>query len=138
VTYYFTAVETLVNVVLRVDPSELTAVTIAMDKNPAINAYSMAVAPRSSLINRSNRIRMAVSNLTPAVQGGFYLSAVATLVKVVFRLDPNVPTTVMIATEIPAAMRPYSMAVAPCSSVRNFFKRILICDALSAAIRKGN
>ena len=45
-----------------------------------------------------------------------YLGAVATLVKVVFRLAPTVPTTRMIATEIPAAMRPYSIAVAPDSS----------------------
>jgi hypothetical protein len=45
-----------------------------------------------------------------------YLSAVYTLVKVVLSLDPRLPTTVMIATEIPAAMSPYSMAVAPVSS----------------------
>jgi hypothetical protein len=33
------------------------------------------------------------------------LIAVWTLVNVVFRLLPSVPTTVMIATEMPAAMR---------------------------------
>ncbi len=42
-----------------------------------------------------------------------YFNAVEMLVKVLFRLVPTVPTTVMIATEMPAAMRPYSMAVAP-------------------------
>jgi hypothetical protein len=45
-----------------------------------------------------------------------YLSAVCTLVKVVLRLDPRLATTVIIATEIPAAMSPYSIAVAPVSS----------------------
>jgi hypothetical protein len=54
------------------------------------------------------------------------LIAVATLVKVVFRLVPNVPTTVMIATEIPAAINPYSMAVAPRSSPINLFSKILM------------
>ena len=36
--------------------------------------------------------------------------------KVVLRLDPRLATTVIIATEIPAAMSPYSIAVAPVSS----------------------
>jgi hypothetical protein len=47
-----------------------------------------------------------------------YFSAVWTEVKVVTRLDPTPVTTAMIATEMPAAMRPYSMAVAPDSSRR--------------------
>src|SRR5205823_310529 len=34
-----------------------------------------------------------------------------TLVKVVLRLEPRLDTTVTIAIEMPAAMRPYSMAV---------------------------
>jgi hypothetical protein len=38
---------------------------------------------------------------------------------VVLRLVPTPLTTVMITTEIPAAIRPYSMAVAPVSSARN-------------------
>src|SRR5262249_41504168 len=49
-----------------------------------------------------------------------YLSAVCTLVKVVFSFEPRPCTTAMIATEMPAAMRPYSMAVAPDSSFTNF------------------
>src|SRR4051812_13114648 len=48
-----------------------------------------------------------------------YLSAVWTLVKVVFNFEPRPCTTAMIATEMPAAMRPYSMAVAPDSSFIN-------------------
>jgi hypothetical protein len=41
------------------------------------------------------------------------------LVKFVFSFEPIVLTMAMIATEIPAAMRPYSMAVAPDSFLRN-------------------
>jgi hypothetical protein len=52
-----------------------------------------------------------------------YLPAVAScddiFVKVVFSWEPSEFTTVMIATEIPAAIKPYSMAVAPDSSRRN-------------------
>ena len=47
-----------------------------------------------------------------------YFTAVDTDVKVVFKPEPRVDTAVMIATEMPAAMRPYSMAVAPDSSRR--------------------
>jgi hypothetical protein len=41
-------------------------------------------------------------------------------VKVVVNFEPTPCTTAMIATEMPAAIRPYSMAVAPDSSFRNF------------------
>jgi hypothetical protein len=34
-------------------------------------------------------------------------------VNVLFKLEPTLCTTVMIATAIPDAIRPYSMAVAP-------------------------
>jgi hypothetical protein len=50
----------------------------------------------------------------------FYLPELArfveTVVNVFFRSVPTVFTTVMMATEMPAAMRPYSIAVAPDSS----------------------
>jgi hypothetical protein len=48
-----------------------------------------------------------------------YFSAVETDVNVVLRPEPGVPTTVMMATEIPAAIKPYSMAVAPSSLRKN-------------------
>ena len=48
-----------------------------------------------------------------------YLMAVEMLLKVVFRLVPRVLTTRMIAAAMPAAIRPYSIAVAPDSSLRN-------------------
>ena len=47
-----------------------------------------------------------------------YFIAVETDVKVVFKPEPRLVTAVMIATEMPAAMRPYSIAVAPDSSRR--------------------
>jgi len=49
-----------------------------------------------------------------------YFKAVETLVKVVLRAEPRFPTATMIAIEIPAAIRPYSMAVAPVSAYINF------------------
>ena len=52
-----------------------------------------------------------------------YFNAVDTEVNVVFNEEPRLATTVMIATAMPAAMRPYSIAVAPDSS-RN--KRMIV------------
>jgi hypothetical protein len=48
---YFSEVLTEVNLVLRVLPMPLTAVTITMLRPAAIRQYSMAVAPDSSLRN---------------------------------------------------------------------------------------
>ena len=42
-----------------------------------------------------------------------WLSAFETVVNVVFKFPPRACTTAIIATEMPAAMRPYSIAVAP-------------------------
>lgn len=42
--------------------------------------------------------------------------AVETLTKVAFKLVPSEPSVVMITTATSAAMRPYSIAVAPDSS----------------------
>src|SRR5215472_18047289 len=54
---------------------------------------------------------------------GAYFSAVDTLVKVVVKAVPVACTAAMIAMEMPAAIRPYSMAVAPDSSLQNARKR---------------
>jgi hypothetical protein len=43
----------------------------------------------------------------------FYLRAVETLLKVVFKFVPSACTVTMIATAMPAAIKPYSIAVAP-------------------------
>src|ERR1700730_2217784 len=53
-----------------------------------------------------------------------HLTAVETLENVVLRLVPNAATVAMIATAMPAASRPYSIAVAPCSSVRKFQSKL--------------
>lgn len=49
-----------------------------------------------------------------------YFSALDTLVKVLFSWVPSPWTTAIIATEIPAAIKPYSIAVAPRSLLINF------------------
>ena len=48
-----------------------------------------------------------------------YLSWLEMFVKVAFTLVPRVLTATIIAAAIPAAIRPYSIAVAPDSSLRN-------------------
>ena len=53
-----------------------------------------------------------------------YFSAVFTDVKVVLRVVPSAVTTVMIAIEMPAAIKPYSIAVAPESSFKK--RRIVV------------
>src|SRR4029077_6368904 len=50
--------------------------------------------------------------------GVIYFNEVETVEKVLFRLVPRAWTVAMIATAMPAAMRPYSIAVAPVSSAR--------------------
>ena len=52
-----------------------------------------------------------------------YFNAVDTLVNVVVKAVPVACTAAMIAMEMPAAIRPYSMAVAPDSSLQNARKR---------------
>ena len=52
------------------------------------------------------------------------------LVNLVFSVVPRPLTTAMIATEMPAAMRPYSMAVAPESSFMKRTKRFFIGSSI--------
>ena len=59
-----------------------------------------------------------------------YLSWVEMLVNLVFNVEPRPFTTAMIATEMPAAMRPYSMAVAPELSFTKRTKRFFIESSL--------
>jgi hypothetical protein len=51
-----------------------------------------------------------------------YFKEVETVPKVVFNCVPSAATTAMMATAIPAAMRPYSMAVAADWSSQNVLK----------------
>ena len=52
VVYYLSAVETVVNVAFNWVPILLTAATITIERPAAISAYSMAVAPDSTLQKR--------------------------------------------------------------------------------------
>ena len=49
---YLSPVETLVNIVFKLDPIAVTATTMAIEMPAAISAYSMAVAPLVSFRNR--------------------------------------------------------------------------------------
>jgi hypothetical protein len=53
-----------------------------------------------------------------------YLSWVEILLKVVLTLVPSVLTARMIAAAMPAAIKPYSIAVAPDSSLRNRISKL--------------
>src|SRR3974377_608744 len=59
-----------------------------------------------------------------------YCSALATLLNVPFTAVPVACTATMIATEIPAAMRPYSMAVAPELSLKKRITSLFILVSL--------
>ena len=52
--------------------------------------------------------------------------------KVVLSFVPRPFTTLMIATEMPAAIRPYSMAVAPNSSAKNWRHFAIMAGVVSA------
>ena len=73
----------------------------------------------------------------PRPDGWFYFSWFATLVKVVSSLPPSVVMAPIAATAMRAAVRPYSMAVAPDWSWTKRWKRVftvnlLGCDRLPA------
>src|ERR1700727_1714776 len=55
-----------------------------------------------------------------------YFSELLIDVNLVFRLVPRPLTTAMIASAMPAAIRPYSIAVAPLSSLRNRYMSCMV------------
>src|SRR5437868_8709200 len=59
-----------------------------------------------------------------------YLSEVLIEVNLLFRLVPRPLTTAMIASEMPAAIRPYSIAVAPDSSFTKRAVKLFIGDSM--------
>src|SRR5579863_10740685 len=65
----------------------------------------------------------------PIIVFDYYLSADETDEKVVFSFVPRPCTTAMIATEMPAAISPYSMAVAAVSSLRKPTKKFFIASS---------
>jgi hypothetical protein len=51
-------------------------------------------------------------------------------VNVALSCEPSVLTTVMMATEMPAAIRPYSIAVAPDSSLaKRLTRSVMVCSS---------
>jgi hypothetical protein len=56
-----------VNIVLTLVPTAVTAVTIAIDKVPAMIAYSMAVAPPSLLRNRTANLMRPLTDRLPHI-----------------------------------------------------------------------
>jgi hypothetical protein len=54
-----------VNNVFTLVPTDVTAATIAIDKVPAIIAYSMAVAPSSLLRNRTPNLMRPLTDRLP-------------------------------------------------------------------------
>ena len=66
------------------------------------SALVLIVRTRIDLLARAIALRPVI-----------YFRAVDTEVKVVLRLEPTPATATIIAIEMPAAIRPYSMAVAP-------------------------
>src|ERR1700736_6546758 len=67
---------------------------------------------------------------TGFVERGVQRSWVLMLVNFAFNVLPMPLTTAMMATEMPAAMRPYSMAVAPDSSFTNRETRVFMGSSL--------
>ena len=64
--------------------------------------------------------------LRRSLRSDAHLRAAWTCVKVEFSLEPTLVATVMIAIEMQAAMRPYSMAVAPESSCTKRVKVFIV------------
>jgi hypothetical protein len=83
---------------------------------PAPAAEKLAT-PSADLTNEDRANSEALCPFQPA-----YLSALDTLPKVAFRFVSRPCTTAIIATEMPAVMSPYSMAVAAVSSLRKQHK----------------
>src|SRR5208282_4747753 len=103
----------LLNVVLRFVPRVLTTAMIATEMPAAIRPYSIAVAPLSSV--RKHRTSFFIGK-TPhgrLLNMVVYFSCEEMLLNVLFSDVPIEFTAATITTEIPAAMRAYSMAVAP-------------------------
>jgi len=97
-------------------------------RDPAASLRQRA-APEKSAVSCKN-VREAVAAETEIREppaDASYLTAVETDPNVVLRLVPAPLTTAMMLTAIPDASKPYSMAVAPDSSLRKAvsFRRIM-------------
>jgi hypothetical protein len=114
---------------------------------PAVREAPSPVAANSATTTGSED-EVAIEKPRPSHRGFaasprfVYLPAVASceemLVKVLFNCEPSVLTTVMMATEIPAAIKPYSIAVAPDSSfAKRFTKLVIVGSSSICCLRSG-
>jgi hypothetical protein len=79
--------------------------------------------------------RQTIGGLWPLAKNQMvYFIALETLLNVVFRLVPRACTVAMIATAMPAAIKPYSMAVAPDWSDRKAVKLRNMIEPLYALV----
>lgn len=122
---------------VRFVPIVLNATTPAIEINPAMNAYSIAVAPALCVMHRM-KAEMVVNSNSPwlsdnrerwpleCARGHRRLphNLPAMVLKVLLRLVPTVPITVTAATAINAAIKPYSIAVAPFSLFKSALKAL--------------
>ena len=114
-------------------PSAVTAAMIATAISKAKKAYSIEAVPRSSQPNSSKKrihregpLKRSGSSSgggpgvtpEPPSQDGL-LQLVETAVNVLVSFVPSVVMALMAATAMSAAIRPYSMAVAPTRRWRN-------------------
>lgn len=97
--------------------------------------YKILLSCLSAISNEKNQIVRSGSNASSAriEQAGYYgfgatavLSLVPIVVNVVPSVLPRLPTPATMATEMRAAIRPYSIAVAPDSSLRKRVKRVVM------------
>jgi hypothetical protein len=80
-------------------------------RGEAVTAFHLALVTTTVMVTASG-LRL------------LYFSELLTEVNLAFRLEPRPLTTAMIASEMPAAIRPYSMAVAPDSSLKKRAKSL--------------
>lgn len=69
--FYLMAAATFENVVFKLVPIPCTAATITIETNPAIRAYSMAVAPASLLQNRLTTSAMVNPDFSQRASGDY-------------------------------------------------------------------
>ena len=79
---------------------------------------AVTLREQKRLRDKSARPRRRVPRGAPLHEAADYIW-VETLLNIAFKLVPSPNTTAMMATDIPAVMRPYSIAVAPAWSLRN-------------------
>ena len=97
---------------------------------PRDSTIGIVLVAQASFLRRRFRLSIrSEKKISRPVRGGFqrnadvgadvYLSWVETVLNVPLRVVPTEFTEAMITIDIPAAIRPYSIAVAPDSSFRN-------------------